>query len=309
MSESRPRVSIGIPVFNGGQTLRHTLDALLAQSFGDFEVVISDNASTDDTQEICEAYSAADPRIRYWRNETNLGARANYNRVFELTQGEYFRWNGHDDWIAPTYLERCLEALHRDPAAVACYTAWCRLPDELMPRRVRAAPAVADSESQLARFHDSLWSLPFEPIFGLFRARVLGETDLIPNCPEPDRVTLAQVALLGRFTQVNDVLFFRRRRPPGRKVWHWLDPANRRAPKLRAVRLLRELWRSIDRFSAGGTLRRAAMKADAVLYIILGSVRGKTVQYLRMLKRRLMERRKLSAGQTMTGGEIVHRDS
>lgn len=301
MSTERPLVSIGIPVFNGGRTLRHTLDMLLAQSFSDFEVVISDNASTDDTQEICEEYAAADPRIRYSRNERNLGARPNFIRVFELARGEFFRWNGHDDYIAPTYLERCLEALRRDPGAVACYTAWCRLPDELMPRRIRAAPLVADSESQLRRFHDSLWRLPFEPIFGLFRAEVLGRTDLIPNCPEPDRVTLAQVALLGRFTQVQEILLFRGRRRPGRVVWHWLDPANRRAPKLRAFRLLRDLWRSIDRFFEGGALGRAVMKTDVLLFIIVGTVRGKIVQYRRMLRRRVMERRQRRQERTMSG--------
>jgi glycosyltransferase involved in cell wall biosynthesis len=116
-----PRVSIGLPVYNGENYLAETLDSILAQTFTDFEVIISDNASTDRTETICRQYAAQDRRIRYLRNTSNLGAAKNYNRVFELSQGEYFKWNGHDDPLAPVFLERCVAVLDRHPGVVLCF--------------------------------------------------------------------------------------------------------------------------------------------------------------------------------------------
>src|SRR5436190_12174806 len=92
-----PIVSIGLPVFNGERYLRQALDSLLGQDFQDFELIISDNASTDRTAEICRAYVAKDRRIRYYRNESNIGSAPNYRRVFELARGEFFKWCSHDD--------------------------------------------------------------------------------------------------------------------------------------------------------------------------------------------------------------------
>ncbi len=77
-----PAVSIGLPVYNGDNFLAEAIDSILRQTMEDFELIISDNASTDRTEEICREYAAGDSRIRYYRNESNLGAMANYNLVF-----------------------------------------------------------------------------------------------------------------------------------------------------------------------------------------------------------------------------------
>ena len=98
-----PRVSLGFPVYNGERYLAAALDSLLGQTFRDLEVVICDNASTDRTAELCAAYAARDARVRYHRNPTNLGAAPNFNRTFELSRGEYFKWAAHDDVCAPTF--------------------------------------------------------------------------------------------------------------------------------------------------------------------------------------------------------------
>ena len=89
---NRSRVSIGLPVYNGEKYLEQALISILSQTYTDFELIISDNASTDRTQAICREYAAKDPRIRYYCNEENLGAAPNHNRVFELASGEYFKW-------------------------------------------------------------------------------------------------------------------------------------------------------------------------------------------------------------------------
>ncbi len=122
MSNKKPSISIGLPVYNGENFLKHTLDSILAQTFKDFEVIIADNASTDSTEKICREYADRDKRICYHRNEENIGAARNYNRVFELSTGKYFKWAAHDDLYASEYLERCFEVLERLPSVVLCYS-------------------------------------------------------------------------------------------------------------------------------------------------------------------------------------------
>src|SRR4051794_3298661 len=92
-----PKLSIGLPVYNGENFLAHAVDSILAQDFRDFELIISDNASTDRTAEICRGYAESDPRVRYVRFETNQGGSRNFCYVFELARGEYFKWAAHDD--------------------------------------------------------------------------------------------------------------------------------------------------------------------------------------------------------------------
>ncbi|GAF67255.1 unnamed protein product, partial [marine sediment metagenome] len=118
MADNRPLVSIGMPVYNGERYIRQALDTLVAQTFTDFELIISDNASIDSTSEICLEYAARDKRIRYYRNERNMKTAWNFNRVFELSSGEYFMCASHDDWWAPNYLSSCLEALSSSESIV-----------------------------------------------------------------------------------------------------------------------------------------------------------------------------------------------
>jgi glycosyltransferase involved in cell wall biosynthesis len=100
-----------MPVFNGGAYLRESLDSILGQSFGDFDLVISDNASTDGTEDICRGYSALDRRIRYIRQPRNLGATANYNTVFGEARGKYFKWASSNDKCCPGFFEKCIRVL------------------------------------------------------------------------------------------------------------------------------------------------------------------------------------------------------
>ena len=104
-----------MPVYNGESFLEHSLSRILAQDLGDFELVISDNASTDRTGEICQEFAGKDARIRYSRFERNMGAARNFNQVFKLSSGKYFKWATHDDMIAETYLSRCVEVFENGP--------------------------------------------------------------------------------------------------------------------------------------------------------------------------------------------------
>ena len=110
-----PLVSIGFPVYNAEGTIGHALDSILSQEFKDFEIIISDNASTDDTRMVCERYAKKDNRIRYYRNEKNIGVSPNHNRAFELARGKYFCWIGDDVVFLPGMLGRCVIP---DPAEI-----------------------------------------------------------------------------------------------------------------------------------------------------------------------------------------------
>ena len=122
MLMNRFQISIGMPVYNGEKYVRQTLNSLLTQDYEDFELIISDNASTDRTQEICLEYAAGDKRIRYYRNERNMGAVWNFNRVFELSSGEYFMWASHDDYWKYCYLRSCLNVLSASESIVLAGT-------------------------------------------------------------------------------------------------------------------------------------------------------------------------------------------
>ena len=120
--KATPLVTVGMPLYNADRHLREALDSILAQDYANFELVISDNASSDATGSICQAYAARDERVTYHRSERNLGAVWNFNRVFELGRGEYFMWAAHDDLRAPQYLSSCVAAMEVHPEAVLCCT-------------------------------------------------------------------------------------------------------------------------------------------------------------------------------------------
>jgi glycosyltransferase involved in cell wall biosynthesis len=223
-----PKLSIGIPVYNAEAFLPQALDCLLSQTFDDFEIVICDNASTDRTEEICSDYASRDPRIRYFRNVTNLGAIANFNRTFELSSAPLFKWAAHDDLHLSNYLERCVRLLDEDPGAVLAHsgTAFIGENGEVFPYDTAAemyvdpktgvrqrpdSPEIGDSSIAVARFWHVLsrarWG---SHMFAVMRREALLRTHLLPNFAGSDRAMLAELALLGRFRAVPEPLFFKR---------------------------------------------------------------------------------------------------
>ncbi|HEX8755999.1 MAG TPA: glycosyltransferase family 2 protein, partial [Steroidobacteraceae bacterium] len=117
-----PRVSVGVPVFNGEAFLEDAIRSTLSQTLDDLELILSDNASTDRTADICRDYAAREPRVRYFRNPRNLGAAANYNLAFSHARGRYFKWLGHDDRMLPSYLAKTCRTLEERSDAVLCNT-------------------------------------------------------------------------------------------------------------------------------------------------------------------------------------------
>lgn len=258
-----PRVSIGLPVYNGENYLATTLDSILAQTFTNFELIISDNASSDRTEAICREYAASDHRIRFVRSPTNLGAARNYNRVFELARGEYFRWNGHDDPIAPVFLERCVEILDRDPGVILCF-ARNRAIDEhgadhevpaLTARTFVPKPRLASPTAHVRFYHAVVADHPQGAIFGLIRRSVLAQTALIGSYRSSDLPLLGELALRGRFYQIPEPLQLRRfHAQQGRHVYKsghlrelWFNPNRAQTRSHPYLRLLREHVNAVRR--------------------------------------------------------------
>ena len=215
MNDKNPQVSIGLPVFNGENYLREALDSIISQTFQDFEVIISDNASIDKTSEICLEYSKCDKRIKYYRNKRNIGASNNFNQVFKLSSGKYFKWMAHDDVIAPNYLRECVDTLDNDSSIILCHPK-IKIIDEngIILGEYYFGP-IFDSTKRHERFGYFITER-FERtifIFGLMRANILSQTSLFGNYIGADRKLLAEISLIGRMFVINKFLFFRRTHP------------------------------------------------------------------------------------------------
>ena len=114
----KPKLSIGIPVYNGEKFIKKCLDSILSQTFSDFEIIISDNASTDLTSKICEEYKKQDKRILFFKQKYNMRMVGNFNFVLQQAKGEYFMWAAADDVWHPEFIERNLMFLEKNPSFV-----------------------------------------------------------------------------------------------------------------------------------------------------------------------------------------------
>ncbi|MEA2093023.1 MAG: glycosyltransferase family 2 protein, partial [Pseudomonadota bacterium] len=207
------RLGIGLPVYNGDNFLEEALESVLAQTFRDFELVISDNTSTDRTESICRAFAERDPRVKYYRNERNTGAAPNFNRVFELSDNEYFKWIAHDDVHDPGFLEQCIQILDRDPSVVLAYTRAISIDWEGTRMREWGSHPELGSGKPHVRFRASLLPptdpVPL-PIFGVIRSAILRKTPLQAGFAGCDRALLSELCLYGRFHEVPEALFLQR---------------------------------------------------------------------------------------------------
>jgi glycosyltransferase involved in cell wall biosynthesis len=209
MNNSKPLLSVGLFVYNGERFLRGCLDSFVQQTFKDYELIISDNASTDRTGEICQEYAERDSRIRYYRSETNMGAGWNSRRVYELATGRYFKWAANDDRCEPDFLRRCLDVLENDPSVVLAHS-LTRVVDENGNHLefYDQSALRLESPDPLVRLGTLL--LPHHRcyhIFGVIRLDVLHKLPPQGSFVHADRVLLAQLALMGRFHDIPEYLF------------------------------------------------------------------------------------------------------
>lgn len=281
---SPPLVSIGLPVYNGGAHLRAALDSLLSQDYANLELVISDNASNDETREICEEYAAREPRIRYFRNDTNLGAIKNFNRVAQLARGGYFAWASDHDRREPGNVSRCVEVMEADPTVVLCcpQTQWLEADDR--PGQVITPRLDTRGLDRVSRFHSVLWGLDYcYQVYGLIRRETLMQTGLFRDCVGPDNVLLAELALLGAFAFVPQTLFYVRRTPDYGSWKRYLGKLNKKLSPWAAPGLylgmvnqhLKIVYRHVPRFIGKAMLTDSVLSCMFIKYrwILQGMLR------------------------------------
>ncbi|MCG8443084.1 MAG: glycosyltransferase [Caulobacterales bacterium] len=206
------RVAIGLPVYNGEAFLEEALQSLLGQTFTDFDLIISDNASTDRTEVICRSYAERDPRIIYVRQARNLGAGPNYRALLDHTSAELFKWAAHDDVIEPTFMEKCVAALDADPTATLAHseTAIINAQGERIDRDTRDMEDVFGTNTA-KRFTNLLMTEYWcYDIFGVLRRSAMERTCGHADFQHSDGAMLVQMALQGPFARVREPLFLNR---------------------------------------------------------------------------------------------------
>lgn len=256
-----PRLHVGIPVYNGENFLAASIESVLRQDFSDFELIISDNGSTDRTPAICADYAARDSRVRFHRQEQNRGGAWNYNHVFHLSTAPLFKWQAHDDLCLPGFFRRCVEEFDRAPSSVVVVFPRTELIDaedrrsisNLLPecmetRRARPHQRLADVLRSMTMGH---------PQFGIIRSAALRQTRLFDRMIAADFVLLGELAMLGEFWEVPETLFQRRihsgistRANRGAdQLLQWWDPTQPKYRRLLSpmLRLGSEYLRSIRR--------------------------------------------------------------
>jgi glycosyltransferase involved in cell wall biosynthesis len=230
-----PRLSIGLPVYNGEDYLEDAIEALLDQSYENLELIISDNASTDSTADICQRYAKEDSRVRYFRQPRNIGLSPNHNFVFDQSRGEFFKWGAADDLYARDLLRSCVEALDERPDVVLAHS-WSAVIDG--HGRVTQSleyPLATDSPLAPVRFRSILFGssglFPKTPggrdlvridnrgalracdEYGVIRSDVLRKIPPLGSYHHSDRIINIELALHGPFHQTPDWLYFRRDHP------------------------------------------------------------------------------------------------
>lgn len=234
-----PTLSVGLPVYNGERFLEEALRSVLEQSYADFELIVTDNASTDRTADICLEAAARDRRVRYLRNDHNLGAAGNYNRSVAEARGRFFKWVAHDDAYAPAFFERCIEALEGEPGASLCYSSAVFIDED--SREIGREREILDLTPPRADRRLSVWVLDkrdgwCHPVTGVIRTDVLRRTRLIGPFLGADVALVAELLLHGPVLRTGDFLLRRRDHSgrstaPGRSVEDitaWFDTSAQR---------------------------------------------------------------------------------
>jgi len=232
-----PRLTIGLPVYNGEKYIAESLEALLGQSFTEFELIVSDNASTDSTGDICRRYQKQDSRLRYYRQPRNIGLSPNHNFVVDQARGELFKWASYDDLYARDLLERCIDALDKYPEVVLAHSWTANVDGSGAVFEAYGYPLNTASARAPERFKSMLFDNGGDDDYGVIRTEVLRRTAMKGSYHHADRTIIAELSLHGPFYEVPDWLYFRREhegqsgRVPLRRRCVTMDP--RRADRLR----------------------------------------------------------------------------
>ena len=278
LSGRAPRVSIGLPVYNGERYIEEALRSILAQTYADFELIVVDNASTDRTRHICLSYAARDRRVRYYRNPENLGVARNYNRALQLARGAYFRWAAYDDLLAPGNLIRCVEILDGRPDVVLCYPRTINIDGSgAALGEYRDDFSFAQPRAHVRFRHLMQRSVDYDcnALYGLIRTDVLRKTGMMGDFHSADRVLLAELVLRGGFHEVPEFLFYHRfhdsistsREKTAAEWAAWFNPARPARRAFPRFRRALEFVRAVRRTGIPAGERYACYVSVAQFYL------------------------------------------
>jgi glycosyltransferase involved in cell wall biosynthesis len=278
-----PRVSVGLPVYNGEKYISESIDALLGQTFEDFELIISDNASTDSTADICREYAKQDSRVRYIRQPANIGLSPNHNFVAEEARGEYFKWAAADDLYGRDLLRSCVTALDQHPQVVLAHSWTAAVDNAGEVTQAYSYPLKTDSPSAPERFRSFLFgsSGMFEmpgsgnhklvridhngilracDEYGVIRTSVLRKVKPHDSYHHEDRIVVSELLLHGPFHLTPDWMYFRRDHP-GRAYKTSLQARCAILDPRRANRMKNPTARLVGEYMLGyvGAIRRAPL--------------------------------------------------
>jgi glycosyltransferase involved in cell wall biosynthesis len=217
MRESnQPLVSIGMPVYNGESFIKEALDSIISQTYQNLEIIISDNASTDSTREICESYQEKDKRIKYVRFDENRGASINFNTTFDMSHGKYFKWAAMDDFLGNTYIAKVVSYLEENPDTHLCHS-WKNIvnKDSETIKRFKYQEFDFEYEKRYDRFMAFLKTFRYiqadaDVMLGVFRRSELAKTQKIANYHSADLTLTAEMVLLGKLHIIPEYVFYRR---------------------------------------------------------------------------------------------------
>jgi glycosyltransferase involved in cell wall biosynthesis len=267
-----PRVSIAIPTYNCAAYIAQSVESLLGQTYGDFELVISDNASNDGTEDICRRYAAVDKRVRYVRRTENIGGPGNFRYVFSLCSGEYHKWSTADDYWHPSFLQEAVAVLDERRDVVLCHPR-ARLIDA-------EGNTLSDYDEKLHLMDDSP-RVRFRKLYdliglcnahlGLIRRAAMQRTHLIAAHKASDVDFLGELALIGKLYLLPEVRFFRRfheessswARKSAEHQQRYYDPLSRSKLSLDTWRRLRFQWGMVWRGPIGLS-ERLALSTDLI---------------------------------------------
>lgn len=256
MHSAAPPLTVGMPVYNGERYVADAIESIIGQTYGAFQFIISDNASTDSTEEICRSYVAKDERIVYDRLPENCGAAPNFNRVFLMGRSPFFKFAAADDLCAPRFLEACMTAYEEAPDdTVLCFPTTIRIDEEGREQGIIEEKMDLRQEQPHARFRAFLQDYWLANCFyGVLRSSAYGSTRLHKSYDAADIVLLGELALRGQFWQLSEPLFLRRfhsgmshkANPTPEKIRSFYDSSRRGSRTYPKNRMFWEFVRAID---------------------------------------------------------------
>lgn len=297
-------MSIGLPTFNRASRIERTLDSLLAQSYKNFELIISDNASTDATQQICEEYAKNDKRIRYIRQRENIGVIKNIEFVFRQARGEYFMWTSDDDWCDPNFIMALKTALDKNPAYGVAMSSLRRVFDDgqIKDEIIYSGKNNVTKFSHGKIFSANIKSNPADTnffILGLWRINILRRLFYrpLPDAMGPDNILIYEASFMTHFYSVPEILFYKTVYRTGKSERHGEEVKKHYAAKKSMVNFTKVVFKRLLT-SSNISIYRKIFSLPPKLFLILWvekrPILSESLPFLKKIKILLMKMRKIN---------------